>query len=137
MNPLPLRKTFGSKDCRNKFNNLPRKNKQIRAREVRLIGHDGKQIGIVPLNEALNLAQEFGLDLVEISPKAQPPVCKILDFGKYMYEEGKKDKAKKTTTAKLKEIKLGPVLIPMIFRQNCVKRNNFFLTEIKLKSTLI
>ena len=87
--------------------NLPRKNKQIRAREVRVIGADGKQIGVLQLQQALNLALEAGLDLVEISPKAQPPVCKILDFGKYMYEEGKKSKAQKTTAAKLKEIKLG------------------------------
>jgi len=86
---------------------LPRKNKQIRAREVRVIDANGKQIGILPLQQALQLAQNAGLDLVEISPKAQPPVCKILDFGKYMYEEGKKSKSQKTTAAKLKEIKLG------------------------------
>jgi translation initiation factor IF-3 len=89
------------------FSNLPRKNKQIRAREVRVIGADGKQIGVLALGQALLLASEAGLDLVEISPKAQPPVCKILDFGKYMYEESKKTKAQKTTAAKLKEIKLG------------------------------
>lgn len=89
------------------FSNLPRKNKQIRAREVRVIGADGKQIGVLALGQALVLASEAGLDLVEISPKAQPPVCKILDFGKYMYEESKKTKAQKTTAAKLKEIKLG------------------------------
>ena len=87
--------------------NLPRKNKQIRAREVRVIGADGKQIGIIPLSQALSLASEAGLDLVEISPKAQPPVCKILDFGTYMYEESKKTKTQKTTAAKLKEVKLG------------------------------
>lgn len=87
--------------------NLPRKNKQIRAREVRVIGVDGKQVGVLPLNQALTLASEAGLDLVEISPKAQPPVCKILDFGKYMYEESKKNKTQKTTAAKLKEVKLG------------------------------
>lgn len=86
---------------------MPRKNKQIRAREVRVIGADGKQVGILSLSQALTLASEAGLDLVEISPKAQPPVCKILDFGKYMYEESKKTKTQKTTAAKLKEIKLG------------------------------
>ena len=86
---------------------MPRKNKQIRAREVRVIGADGKQVGILTLSQALTLASEAGLDLVEISPKAQPPVCKILDFGKYMYEESKKTKTQKTTAAKLKEVKLG------------------------------
>lgn len=90
--------------------NLPRKNKQIRAREVRVIGADGKQVGILALSQALALASESGLDLVEISPKAQPPVCKILDFGKYMYEESKKTKAQKTTAAKLKEVKLGAAI---------------------------
>lgn len=90
--------------------NLPRKNKQIRAREVRVIGSDGKQIGILTIAQALNMAQEAGLDLVEISPKAQPPVCKILDFGKYMYEEEKKSKTQKVAAAKLKEIKLGALI---------------------------
>ncbi len=105
---VPPLKTKSSKfPFKKQASNLPRKNKQIRAREVRVIGADGKQIGVLQLQQALNLALEAGLDLVEISPKAQPPVCKILDFGKYMYEEGKKSKAQKTTAAKLKEIKLG------------------------------
>ena len=96
--------------------NLPRKNKQIRAREVRVIGSDGQLIGILQLQQALQLAQNAGLDLVEISPKAQPPVCKILDFGKYMYEEGKKSKSQKATATKLKEIKLGA----------SIEQNDFF-----------
>ena len=92
------------------FSNSPRKNKQIRAREVRVIGADGKQVGILPLQDALDAAQNAGLDLVEISPNAQPPVCKIVDFGKYMYEEGKKSKSNKSASAKLKEIKLGALI---------------------------
>lgn len=101
--------------ARNRYNkrqnsNLPRKNKQIRARELRVIGADGKQVGILTLTQALALAQEAGLDLVEISPKAQPPVCKILDFGKYMYEEGKKSKTQKASSTKLKEVKLGALI---------------------------
>lgn len=103
----PLKTKPSKFPFKTQVSNLPRKNKQIRAREVRVIGADGKQIGVLQLQQALNLALEAGLDLVEISPKAQPPVCKILDFGKYMYEEGKKSKAQKTTAAKLKEIKLG------------------------------
>lgn len=103
----PLKTKPSKFPFKKQVSNLPRKNKQIRAREVRVIGADGKQIGVLQLQQALNLALEAGLDLVEISPKAQPPVCKILDFGKYMYEEGKKSKAQKATAAKLKEIKLG------------------------------
>ncbi|WP_340690032.1 translation initiation factor IF-3 [Hydrogenobacter thermophilus] len=70
-------------------------NRQIRAKEVRLIDENGKQIGIVPLEEALKLAEEKGLDLVEIAPQAKPPVCKILDYGKFVYEQKKKEKVAK------------------------------------------
>ncbi len=67
-------------------------NRQIKAKEVRLIDETGKQIGIVPLEEALRIAEEKGLDLVEIAPQANPPVCKILDYGKFIYELKKKEK---------------------------------------------
>ncbi|MFN3946786.1 MAG: translation initiation factor IF-3 [Aquificaceae bacterium] len=69
-----------------------RVNRQIRAKEVRLIDEKGKQIGIVPLQEALRVAEEKGLDLVEVAPQANPPVCKILDYGKFIYELKKKEK---------------------------------------------
>ncbi|MFN3870675.1 MAG: translation initiation factor IF-3 [Aquificaceae bacterium] len=69
-----------------------RVNRQIRAKEVRLIDEKGKQIGIVPLQEALKIAEEKGLDLVEVAPQANPPVCKILDYGKFIYELKKKEK---------------------------------------------
>lgn len=92
------------------FSRSPRKNSQIRAKEVRVIGADGHQVGILPLPQALELAQNVGLDLVEISPNVQPPVCKIVDFGKYMYDEGKKSKSQKSASAKLKEIKLGVLI---------------------------
>jgi len=72
-----------------------RVNRQIRAKEVRLIDENGKQIGIVPLQEALRIANEKGLDLVEIAPNANPPVCKILDYGKFLYELKKKEKEAK------------------------------------------
>lgn len=72
-----------------------RVNRQIRAREVRLIDEDGKQIGIVPLQDALKIASEKGLDLVEVAPQANPPVCKILDYGKFLYEIKKKEKEAK------------------------------------------
>ncbi|SNZ13625.1 translation initiation factor IF-3 [Hydrogenobacter hydrogenophilus] len=70
-------------------------NRQIRAKEVRLIDETGKQVGIVPLEEALRIAEEKGLDLVEIAPQANPPVCKILDYGKFIYEQKKKEKTAK------------------------------------------
>lgn len=83
-----------------------RKNDRIRALEVRVIGPDGKQIGVIPTREAIELAKQHGLDLVEVSPTARPPVCRILDFGKFMYEQSKKGKdAAKAPTVKLKEIK--------------------------------
>ena len=85
-----------------------RKNERIRVREVRLIGADGKQIGIVPRDDALAAAKAAGLDLVEISANARPPVCRILDFGKYMYEQSKRQKenrAKASTASKIKEVK--------------------------------
>ena len=65
-------------------------NGQIRDKEVRLIGEDGEQKGIMPIKEAMRLAQEAELDLVKIAPKAQPPVCKIIDYGKYRYELARK-----------------------------------------------
>jgi translation initiation factor IF-3 len=84
-------------------------NEKIRAREVRLIDDEGKQLGIVPTFEALKLARERELDLVEISPKAVPPVCKIMDFGKFKYQLAKKahEAKKKQTVIQVKEMKLG------------------------------
>jgi len=67
-------------------------NQRIRAREVRLIGEGEVQLGIVPLGEALQMAREHGLDLVEVAPTAKPPVCRLLDYGKYKYEQTKKER---------------------------------------------
>jgi translation initiation factor IF-3 len=78
--------------------------------EVRVIGADGSQVGIIPTHEALRLAEEQGLELVEVNPRAAPPVCKIMDFGKFKYETSKKEKASRRhqSTIVLKEIKLRP-----------------------------
>ncbi len=78
--------------------------------EVRVIGADGSQVGIIPTHEALRMAEELGLELVEVNPRAAPPVCKIMDFGKFKYETSKKEKAsrKHQSTIVLKEIKLRP-----------------------------
>ena len=85
-------------------------NEQIRDREVRLIGADGEQIGVVSSREAQKIADEAGLDLVKIAPNAKPPVCKVIDYGKYRYEMARKDKEakKKQKTVELKEIRLSP-----------------------------
>ena len=88
--------------------NYVRKNERIRAREVRLLGVDGNQIGVVSKEDAMKAAQAMGLDLVEISANANPPVCRILDFGKYMYEQSKRqkeNKAKASSSSKIKEVK--------------------------------
>jgi translation initiation factor IF-3 len=85
-------------------------NQQIRAKEVRVIDPEGKQVGIIPTSQALAAATEFGLDLVEVSPLAKPPVCKIMDYGRYKYEQTKKQQEakKKQSTFQLKEIKVRP-----------------------------
>ncbi|MDR1591231.1 MAG: translation initiation factor IF-3 [Puniceicoccales bacterium] len=86
-------------------NNFVRRNDRIRAQEVRLIGADGNMIGIVSIDEARSEARRSGLDLIEISPNAVPPVCRIFDFGKYQYETTKKQKTNKSVATKIKEVK--------------------------------
>jgi translation initiation factor IF-3 len=83
-------------------------NHHIRSNEVRLIDEDGGQLGVVAINIALNKAQDAGLDLVEVSPNAAPPVCRIMDYGKYVYELSKRQK-NKTKQIQVKELKLRPV----------------------------
>ncbi|MDA3917480.1 MAG: translation initiation factor IF-3 [Deltaproteobacteria bacterium] len=85
-------------------------NRGIRASQVRVIGSDGEQIGILPIDEALKVAGEEALDLVEVSPGVNPPVCKIMDFGKYKYEQTKKkqEAKRKQKSTQIKEIKVRP-----------------------------
>ncbi len=85
-------------------------NEQIRDREVRVIGEDGAQLGIMSSREALQLAREAELDLVKIAPTAKPPVCKIIDYGKYRYEQARKEKEakKKQRIIEIKEVRLSP-----------------------------
>jgi len=85
-------------------------NREIRAPKVRVIDRDGNQLGVLSFSEALQRAEGFGLDLVEISPNAEPPVCKIIDYGKYRYQQTKKEKESKKTQhqVKVKEVKLKP-----------------------------
>src|SRR5260221_14615719 len=92
-----------------------RVNGRIRAREVRVIlASTGQQLGVMKLSDAIRKAQEMGLDLVEVAATANPPVCRIVDFGKFKYEAAKQEKEKKNTSSKLKEIK---------FRENCAEHD--------------
>ncbi|MFR8087983.1 MAG: translation initiation factor IF-3 [Lachnospirales bacterium] len=85
-------------------------NEEIREREVRVIDADGTQLGIMPTKEALRIAQEKDLDLINIAPQAKPPVCKILDYGKYRFEQAKREKEakKKQKVIEIKEVRLSP-----------------------------
>lgn len=85
-------------------------NEQIRDREIRLIGEDGEQLGIMSARDAMKLAREANLDLVKIAPTAKPPVCKIIDYGKYRYEQARREKEarKKQKIIEVKEIRLSP-----------------------------
>lgn len=85
-------------------------NEEIRASEVRLIGPENQNIGVVPLTEALRVAREAELDLVEVAPNSDPPVCRVLDYGKFLYEKAKKDREarKAQTKVEIKEIRLRP-----------------------------
>ena len=85
-------------------------NEQIRDREIRLIGEDGEQLGIMSARDAMKLAREANLDLVKIAPTAKPPVCKIIDYGKYRYEQARQEKEarKKQKTIEVKEVRLSP-----------------------------
>ena len=87
-----------------------RRNEQIRAREVRVIGPEGEQIGILPCSDAIAMAHEHGRDLVEVAANAEPPVCRIMDFGKFKYEQQqkKKEAKKNQTVVQIKEIKVRP-----------------------------
>jgi len=115
-----------------------RVNGKIRAREVRVIGDDGNQLGVHSLPDAINMARAKGVDLVEIAANATPPVCRLVDFGKYRYEQSKKEKeAKKHQHAnKVKEIQLSPSIDPHDFGVKLQHAINFLCEEMKVKVTL-
>lgn len=85
-----------------------RRNQRIRVPQIRVISPEGKQLGVLATEKALALAMQFNLDLVEVAPNATPPVCRIMDFGKYVYEEQKKSSHSKVTASKIKEVELSP-----------------------------
>jgi translation initiation factor IF-3 len=116
----------------------PRINEEIRAREVHLIDKDGQNLGNVPIADALAKAQEAGLDLVEISPNATPPVCKLLDYGKYKYQEQKKqaEARKKQKVVEVKEIKFRPMIDDHDYQVKMRSMQRFFEEGDKVKVTL-
>lgn len=114
-------------------------NRNIRAKEVRVIDPDGNQIGIIPTYKAIAVANDFGLDLVEISPNADPPVCKIMDYGRYKYELTKKkqEAKKKQTTFQLKEIKVRPKTGAHDLNTKITHIKKFINRKDKVKVTVI
>lgn len=113
-------------------------NEQIRDREIRLIGEDGEQLGIMSAREAMKIAQEAELDLVKIAPAAKPPVCKIIDYGKYKYEQARKEKEakKKQKTVEVKEVRLSPNIDTNDLNTKINNAKKFISKGNKVKVTL-
>ncbi len=116
-----------------------RVNEQIRISPVRLIGADGEQVGIVPIEEAQRAAQERGLDLVEVAPTARPPVVKVMDYGKYRFEQAKAARAakKKQHVIHLKEVKYRPGISDHDFEFKTRHAREFLLEGNKVKLTMM
>ena len=116
-----------------------RVNRRIRAREVRVIDPEGKQLGIMPLDDALNTAMDMDLDLVEVAAKSDPPVCRIMDYGKFKYEQSKKsqESRKKQTVIHLKEIKLRPKTDEHDFQFKVRHMERFLKEGNKVKVSMI
>jgi len=129
--PTSPRPSFGSPS-------YVRINGKIRAREVRVIGPDNQQIGVVPLHEAITMARNKGMDLVEIAPNATPPVCRIVDYGKFRYEQAKREKeSKKHQHAnRVKEIQLSASIDPHDFGVKLSHAVGFLCDDMKVKVTM-
>jgi len=114
-------------------------NREIRAREVRVIDADGKQLGVLPLYEALRTATGLELDLVEVSPKAEPPVCRIMDYGKFKYQQRKKEQEakKKQAVIHLKEVKMRPKTEEHDFQFKLRHIESFLKEGSKIKVTVV
>ncbi len=113
-------------------------NEQIRDKEIRLIGENGEQLGIMSSKEAMKLAEDAGLDLVKIAPTANPPVCKIVDYGKYKYEQVRKEKEakKKKRIIEVKEIRLSPNIDTNDLNTKVNAARKFLTKGDKVKVTL-
>jgi translation initiation factor IF-3 len=110
-------------------------NEGIRAREVRVVDNNGEQLGIMSVREALSIAGERGLDLVEVAPSAKPPVCRIMDYGKHRYEQSKRDKAakKKQKIVNVKEIRMSPKIDEHDFEVKLRAADRFLKSGDKVK----
>ncbi len=113
-------------------------NGKIRAREVRVIGTDGKQLGVLSLGEALTMARANGVDLVEVAPTATPPVCRLVDYGKFRYEQAKREKESKKHqhATKVKEVQLSPKIDPHDLTVKLGHAIGFLCEDMKVKVTL-
>ena len=113
-------------------------NEQIRSKEVRLIGKDGEQVGVVSRDEALRMAEQVELDLVLVSPNAKPPVARIIDYGKYRYEQQKREKEqrKNQKTTSVKEIRLSPTIDDHDFNTKLRQARGFIEDEDKVKVSI-
>lgn len=114
-------------------------NGEIRAREVRLVGEGGEQLGIVNLRDALRIAAEQSLDLVEVAPTARPPVCRVMDFGKFKYEQSKRDREarKKQHNVIIKEVKMRPRIETHDFDVKLRNAERFLKEGDKVKATIM
>jgi translation initiation factor IF-3 len=113
-------------------------NRQIRAREVRVIDDQGEQLGILDTRDAVKLAEERGLDLVEVAPNANPPVCRVMDFGKFLYQEKKKaqEAKKKQHVFTIKEVKFRPMIDPHDYDVKLKRLLRFLDEGDKVKATV-
>jgi translation initiation factor IF-3 len=119
--------------------NEPRVNEQIRLSPVRLIDTDGAQLGVVPVDEAMTAAREKGLDLVEVAPNARPPVCRIMDYGRYKYEQAKAEREarRKQHVTQMKEIKMRPNIEEHDFEFKTRHIKRFLKDRDKVKVTIM
>jgi translation initiation factor IF-3 len=129
---MPLNPRFSSRSFHSR-EPLHRRNGKIRAREVRVIDELKQQLGVMSLDQALRLARGKGLDLIEIAATATPPVCRIVDYGKFLYEESKRSKEARPTGGKVKELQISPAIDP---HDMGVKRNQaiqFLCDDMKVR----
>ncbi|MCX7821443.1 MAG: translation initiation factor IF-3 [Brevinematales bacterium] len=115
-----------------------RVNEEIKSKEVRVIGEDGEQLGVLSIKEALQKAEELGVDLVEVSPNAEPPVCRLIDYGKFLYQKEKKAKEakKKQKVVEIKEFKLRPWIDNHDFAYRIEQMKEFLTKGDKVKITV-
>ena len=125
---------------KNKFGGNPIKhyyiNQRIRAKEVRLIDQDGTQIGVMPIREALSKADEQGLDLIQITNQSNPPICKLADYGQFMYQQKKKDKQQKKHGQVIKEIKISHKISDNDYETRLNQAKKFLDKKYKVKLTV-